>query len=278
MTCGDGNVVNVKVYGSVEETAEVLAKIFNDVVAANVLADEVHRQIFPLCVDTNDLPDVSQIETKNLGLWIDPIDATAEYIKATYEASQNADIPANGLQCVTVLIGLYDINTNAPVIGVVNQPFAETRTDGGYIGKTFWGISTESMKLTNVPEIGSSAKPVAILSPSEDAKYIEALESLGFEIVFSAGAGHKLLNVVTGAASVYLLSKATTFKWDTCGPQAILNSLGGVLVNLKEMLKTNQIVEVNYETGRGIANNGGILAVRNREALESVLRALKKAQ
>ena len=32
---------------------------------------------------------------------------------------------SNGLQVVTVLIGVYNLKTGQPVIGVINQPFAE---------------------------------------------------------------------------------------------------------------------------------------------------------
>ena len=49
-----------------------------------------------------------------------------------------------------------------------------------------------------------------------------------------SGAGYKILCVVDGQVGAYLLSKPSTFKWDTCAPHAILNSLGGGLIDLSK--------------------------------------------
>lgn len=60
-------------------------------------------------------------------------DATEEYIRGSTinsSSSQEARIPTSGLGCVTVLIGGYDIESGKPIIGVINQPFAEL-TDTG---------------------------------------------------------------------------------------------------------------------------------------------------
>ena len=46
------------------------------------------------------------------------------------------------------------------------------------------------------------------------------------EVVFAAGSGYKLLCVITGKASAYVLSGNSAFKWDTCAPHAILRSKG----------------------------------------------------
>lgn len=61
------------------------------------------------------------------------LDATEEYIRgSTTSSSPNREkgIPTSGLGCVTCLIGGYDIESGKPIIGVINQPFAEL-TDNG---------------------------------------------------------------------------------------------------------------------------------------------------
>lgn len=61
------------------------------------------------------------------------IDATEEYIRGSTigsSSSQETRIPTSGLGCVTVLIGGYDIESGKPIIGIINQPFAEL-TDTG---------------------------------------------------------------------------------------------------------------------------------------------------
>lgn len=56
-------------------------------------------------------------------------DATQEYIKAETQRKY-PKICASGLECVTVLIGLYDKGTGKPLGGIINQPFSE-QTDTG---------------------------------------------------------------------------------------------------------------------------------------------------
>lgn len=77
--------------------------------------------------------------------------------------------------------------------------------------------------------------------------------------------GHKILKVITGDADLYLLSKNTTFKWDTCGPQAILNAIEGGLFKIEEIIESGQIIEVDYDDERPNLNEGGLLALRREE-------------
>lgn len=57
------------------------------------------------------------------------IDATQEYIKAETQRKY-PKICASGLECVTVLIGLYDKGTGKPLGGIINQPFSEQTETG----------------------------------------------------------------------------------------------------------------------------------------------------
>ena len=52
------------------------------------------------------------------------IDSTFQYIKGMSNCVPEDSIYSRGLQCVTVLIGVYDLQTGEPVMGVINQPFA----------------------------------------------------------------------------------------------------------------------------------------------------------
>lgn len=119
--------------------------------------------------------------------------------------------------------------------------------------------------MTNLPVANLKSNKLAVLSPNEDEKYIKALKDLGYGIVFSAGAGHKILKVVTGDADLYLLSKNTTFKWDTCGPQAILNAIEGGLFKIEDIIESGQVIEVDYDDERPVRNDGGLLALRRDE-------------
>lgn len=52
------------------------------------------------------------------------VDATEEYIRGVARTNF-PNIPASGLECVTILIGLYDKGNGKPIGGIINQPFAE---------------------------------------------------------------------------------------------------------------------------------------------------------
>ena len=59
-------------------------------------------------------------------------DSTAQYIQGD-TGKLHDGLVAEGLQCVAVLIGVYDKNTGLPVIGVANQPFSTQTHDGRYV-------------------------------------------------------------------------------------------------------------------------------------------------
>lgn len=49
-------------------------------------------------------------------------DSTAQYIQGEV-GIESRGLVDEGLQCVSVLIGVYDRSTGLPIIGVTNQPF-----------------------------------------------------------------------------------------------------------------------------------------------------------
>lgn len=123
----------------------------------------------------------------------------------------------------------------------------------------------EDLKVTNLPAATTKNTKLAVVSSSEDEKYIKALRDLGYTVVFSAGAGYKIMKVLCGDADLFLLSKNTTYKWDTCGPHAILNAIDGGLFKIEDIIESNNIIEVDYTDERENANEGGLLALRRDE-------------
>lgn len=123
----------------------------------------------------------------------------------------------------------------------------------------------DEFKLTNLPQANPKNTKLAVVSSSEDEKYIKALRDLGYTVVFSAGAGYKIMKVLCGDADLFLLSKNTTFKWDTCGPHAILNAIDGGLFKIEDIIESNNIIELDYSDEREHANEGGLLALRRDE-------------
>lgn len=265
-----GEKVTLQVFDSVKETTECLTKVLNgNAEVAQLLAEEAHRDV----VYDIDLAELYiELNVENIGVIIDPIDATAEYIKAVHKDTR-FNIPSNGLKCVTVLIGLYDTITGAPIIGVINQPFFEELAEGDHKSKVFWGVSVGDVKLTNVePPAQERSTKIAVLSSSEQTKFTKFLkQKLKYEICYSSGAGHKILKLITGEADLNLLSRSTSYKWDTCAGQAILMAMGGNVLSLNDTIFTGKPVPLQYNSSEPNCNMKGILAYRDEDTINAII-------
>lgn len=126
-----GETITVQIFENLDETAERLCSVLNgNDECGRILAEEVHRDI--ILDNSDELPkDEISLDFDDLGIWIDPIDGTNEYIKGESKNSVHPKIPASGLQCVTILIGVYEISTGNPIIGIINQPFLNEKAEEG---------------------------------------------------------------------------------------------------------------------------------------------------
>ncbi|KAL5285341.1 INPP1 family protein [Megaselia abdita] len=263
-----GDFTIVTIGPTQEETKSCLEKVLDgDSVASEILAEEVHKEVDYYSEDLGDIPKLPEIDYSKLGIIIDPIDATKEYIDGETVFSDFPGITSSGLDCVTVLIGVFDRETGTPLIGVINQPFHKKLSNNSYESKVFWGISTETLKANNILK-SEEVKNIAIFSTSEDSQVLDKVKEKNYELAFSAGAGHKVLKVILNDAKFFLLSKGSTYKWDTCAPHAILNSLGGGILDLRESLKAKKAVNLIYSSGK--ANSNGIFAYQKESDLEEL--------
>ncbi|XP_039613828.1 inositol polyphosphate 1-phosphatase isoform X1 [Polypterus senegalus] len=289
-TNGLGQKICVKICETEKETAKLLSLVLDgNEEAASALARAAHQSAGELELDTGH----AEIPPSTLGVWVDPIDSTLQYIKGIGDSVAHGGVHSQGLQCVTVLIGAYLLHSGMPVMGVVNQPFAaQDPNTKRWTGQYFWGLSFEDVKLnslqTTPDPLVDSTHLSAVLSSGEAPSVREQLGSAcGGDIHYAAGAGYKCLCVIRGLVDVYVFSEDTTFKWDCCGPHAILCSLGGGMVDLKESLRqrregtSDQCPELLYNApvagAHGVdrwANTGGLVAFRSRAHLERVLCVL----
>jgi inositol polyphosphate 1-phosphatase len=180
---------------------------------------------------------------ESVGIWIDPIDATAQYINAKSGSISETGVHSEGLRCVTVLIGMYDRATGQPIFGCINQPFVQLDTDSQrWTGRYVWGISYNGLNVVSANSTlydglpnHPNARNYVVLSTSEDDS-IQSKLGQHFQLVYAAGAGYKILCIVDRLVGSYLLSKDSTFKWDTCAPHAILLAQGGGIVDFNMAL------------------------------------------
>lgn len=271
-----GESVCVKIGENETETASCLEKVLDgNKIAANVLASEVHKNI-ELSSHFDNIPELpNDIDYLDIGIWIDPIDATSQYIAGDTIFTNFPGITSAGLDCVTVLIGAFSISTGIPIIGIVNQPFEKKLEGNSYKSKLFWGINFNGIIYNNVIETKiERPNKIALFSTSESPNIIEILKTMKYEVAFSSGAGHKALKVITGEAEVYLLSAGTTYKWDTCAPQAILRSLGGDVFDYKKSIEAKNLIPISYANENEKCNIGGVIAVQNKLLSEELLQNL----
>ena len=89
-----GNCLTVEVKDTMEETKELLVKVLdNNQIAASLLAQQVHAEV---SLDTNTLEGQScECSLVDLAVWIDPIDATSQYIKGG-EGYDEEGLPIKG--------------------------------------------------------------------------------------------------------------------------------------------------------------------------------------
>ena len=168
-------------------------------------------------------------------------------------------------------------------------------------GTHWWGVCYDGIHASSVPpSVTSANKGYIVISSSESSSLHDALSSK-YITVKASGGGYKLLCVIQNLVPIFLLTKATCYKWDTCSPHAILLSLGGGVLDLNralDILNKNQDLPVDklcatltqdaqlkynhpdaskHDPGEKWCNSGGILAYRDINTAVSLLQCLVKA-
>ncbi|XP_062366833.1 LOW QUALITY PROTEIN: inositol polyphosphate 1-phosphatase [Cinclus cinclus] len=284
-----GGTVTVRVCATPGDTVALLLAVLGpkQTKAAELLAETVHREV---TLGDTELAGIDPgVSPGDVGIWIDPIDSTNEFIGGREDVAAIDGIAPGGLRSALVLVGAFDRSTGIPVLGVINEPFfrRDPQTHR-WQGRYHWGVAHGDTRLCSLSPPAPRPCPRVVLSRAEGAAVRGALGSLGGgPPLFAAGAGYKLLCVALGLADAFVLSQATTFAWDSCAPHAILRALGGGVVALEGALRaqreggTEEPPELVYhrpQPGRAgperWANRGGLVAFVHPQHLRAVLAAL----
>ncbi|KJE95240.1 inositol polyphosphate 1-phosphatase-PA [Capsaspora owczarzaki ATCC 30864] len=298
-----GEKVVLEVQATQEATQALLLRVLDgNVDAAAALASIVHQKIELSDFDVDGLLaqsfaashagaafETATIDASTLGIWIDPIDGTNEYIRGALVEPQGG-IFSEGLPTSVVLIGAFERASGLPVAGAMCQPFypapGTSITAGKFVSRHLWGICTASVTASNAKELiaqnhrlhrshtaDGSLVPVVTMSGSESDAIKAVAASRGIQIRATSGAGYKMLTVVEGVADAYFLSKGSTYKWDSCAPHAILRSLGrqGAVFRRPAAAAPTEAREVLYQAMdnpaiHSWANSDGVLAADSRAA------------
>ena len=161
------------------------------------------------------------------------------------------------------------------------------------MGKTTWGVCIGDIKQNSLSTTSSpqKTKPAILLSSSESQHIKDSFQDK-FVVQEVAGAGYKLLGVSQGHADAYILTKSSNYKWDCCGPHAILRSIGGGIVNYEEVQEIARTVDLDYDLSKLMqikyhipdqpeltgpqrwCNDGGIIAYQSLKMLQNVYTTL----
>lgn len=121
-------------------------------------------------------------------------------------------------------------------------------------GVSYNGVNVSSIPppVTNHHQLIKLPRNSIVLSTSESSSIQSSLRVRN-KLMYAAGAGYKLTCVADQLVGGYLLSKGTTFKWDTCGPHALLKSIGGNIVNFS---KAQEFVSANCDLSLDLLIDG----------------------
>jgi 3'(2'), 5'-bisphosphate nucleotidase len=207
------------------------------------------------------------VPAADIAVFVDPLDGTKEFTSGRYEY-------------VTTLVGITV--RGEPAIGIISQPYALRgrgrvlwggRAAGGvheYLPAAAGGDAIHSR--LRPPADEHAARHAAMVSLSREAGPVDMaltqLEALGLvkQRLPAGGAGFKSMCVVDGRAGYYLFPRAGTSRWDTCAPQALIEAVGGVLLDRMGRRMVYDACAADH------GNEHGIVACRQASNVELVIK------
>jgi 3'(2'), 5'-bisphosphate nucleotidase len=185
--------------------------------------------------------------------YIDPLDGTKEFIAKNGEFS--------------VMIGLA-VDGEAR-LGVVYKPVGDKLYRGVVGDSAFLETNNRTYALSVTQTTDPKELRLVVSRSHRSAATDELVEALGIEHErLSGSVGLKIGLIAEREADFYVHLSGHSSAWDACAPDAILRAAGGIFTDLGGRAFV-------YD-GRDLENRRGILAINNREALETVRPVVEK--
>ncbi|CAI6348780.1 unnamed protein product [Macrosiphum euphorbiae] len=267
-----GQDVTIQVGETVEETLQCLTKALgDDLDSAKSLAEAAHKEFESKDLNVDCYPaEEENLDLEKIGIWIDPIDSTNEYINGNIDTINEYGFHSSGLHCVTINIGLFDKHSGKPIAGVINQPFFEFDAVKGWSGRCYWAYCDGQKSLNSLPEFISCNQELVVTSNSETDAAKEVLRRSGYTVATASGAGYKMLCVALGVVKCYALTKDSTYAWDTCAAHAMLASQGGTACHCHTADGPLTYRPKTAGGGRAHCNAAGVIASRDPQTVDRV--------
>ncbi len=163
----------------------------------------------------------------DITIFVDPIDGTREF--ATGKGDK-----------VTILVGYNDSN-GIPQAGIIYRPLTTPATWAS-------GAKTEDFK-DGVLDTPDEPNPKGVLiTDGKVSPFIRStIENSGMNMVPSLASGNRVLMLVEGKAGAYIRDTGGFAKWDTSGPQAVLEAYGGVMAKLPAFLEDKTMIPYTHK-------------------------------
>jgi len=163
----------------------------------------------------------------DMTIFLDPIDGTREF--ATGKGDK-----------VTILVGYNDAE-GIPQAGIVYRPLTVPAT---------WASGAKSEGFTaGVLDLPDEPNPKGVLiTDGKVSPFIKStIENSGMNMVPSLASGNRVLMLVEGKAGAYIRDTGGFAKWDTSGPQAVLEAYGGVMAKLPAFLADKTMISYTHK-------------------------------
>ena len=191
-------------------------------------ADKAAHHIIEKHLDQTEIPILSEEghhhpykERKDWEyLWIvDPLDGTKEFIKKNGEFTVNIALIKNGV----------------PILGVVEAPVLAKQYFGIHGEGAHVVVEEQVKELQKISPLDITRKGLRVVASRShlNEETTAFLKKLDHPEVVSMGSSLKFMMIAEQKADIYPRF-APTMEWDTAAAQAIVNSLGGKVVDQKD--------------------------------------------
>lgn len=164
------------------------------------------------------------------------------------------------------------VNNNA-VAGIIHQPYFTEPC--GKLGRTIWGVKGLGIGGMEA-KLPPQGEFTVVTTRSHSNKLVsEAIEALSpTNVIRCGGAGYKVIQLLEGNAHSYVFASAGCKRWDTCGPEAVLEAAGGTLTDIHGEY-------YDYRKGDNFTNTKGVLGTavgtNHAEVLAKIPDSVKSA-
>jgi len=203
---------SAQLYGEEESTAEDCKDVQADWVETEQDAEVLSH--------ADGLPEhLREVQEKDVVVWIDPLDGTAEYTQGL-------------LDHVTVLIGIC-VDERA-VAGVMYQPYYNYKAGpDAKLGRVVWGAPGMGV-FGLTPMLAPEGQNIITTTRSHSNRtVVDSVDACEPTFILRAGGcGHKVMLILEGKAHAYVFGSPGCKKWDTAAPEAIVIAAGGKLTDI----------------------------------------------